>query len=160
MATKTKTRSSNQAKSRSNRTTSRPAAKKTSGSSRTASSKARGTSRSATSRAGGSTAGKSTARSSAGKRSKTTTDHEEIQRWAEARNAHPSRVKGTGRKKGDVGMVRLDFPGFSGEGSLQEISWDEFFKAFDENNLAFLYQEKTAGGKRSNFNKFVSRGRT
>jgi hypothetical protein len=54
-------------------------------------------------------------------------------------------------------MIRLDFPGFSGEGSLEEISWDEFFDAFDKNELALLYQEKTATGKRSNFNKLVSR---
>jgi len=54
-------------------------------------------------------------------------------------------------------MVRLDFPGFSGKNSLQEISWDEFFNAFDENGLALVYQEKTAGGKRSNFNKLIKR---
>jgi hypothetical protein len=50
--------------------------------------------------------------------SKTTTDHEEIQRWAEERNAQPACVKGTGRR-GDVGMLRLDFPGYSGENSLE-----------------------------------------
>ena len=54
-------------------------------------------------------------------------------------------------------MIRLDFPGFSGEESLQEISWDEFFDKFDEQNLALLYQEQTAGGDQSNFNKLVSR---
>jgi hypothetical protein len=32
-----------------------------------------------------------------------------------------------------------------------EISWDEFFKAFDENNLALLYDEN------SQFNKIVGR---
>jgi hypothetical protein len=100
---------------------------------------------------------KKAASQSTGKLSKRTADHDEIRRWAEARNAHPSKVKGTGKSKDDPGMIRLDFPGYSGEGSLQEISWDEFFKAFDDNELAFIYQEKTAGGKRSNFNKFVSR---
>ena len=54
-------------------------------------------------------------------------------------------------------MIRLDFPGFSGENSLQEISWDEFFEAFDNNGLALVYQEKTAGGQKSNFSKLVSR---
>src|SRR5947209_4029419 len=53
------------------------------------------------------------------------TDHEEIRQWAEERGARPACVKGTGRK-GDIGMIRLDFPGFSGEDSLQEISWDEW----------------------------------
>ena len=54
-------------------------------------------------------------------------------------------------------MIRIDFPGFSGEDSLQEITWDEWFQQFDENNLALVYQEQTSGGEQSNFNKLVSR---
>jgi len=54
-------------------------------------------------------------------------------------------------------MIRLDFPGYSGEGSLEPIEWDEWFEKFDENNLALLYQEETAEGEKSNFNKLVSR---
>ncbi len=88
--------------------------------------------------------------------SHTTTDHEEIQRWAEARGAEPACVKGTG-KSGDVGILRLDFPGYSGEDSLQHISWDEWFAKFDEEGLALLYQEETAEGEGSNFNTIVSR---
>ncbi len=88
--------------------------------------------------------------------SKVTTDHDEIRQWVEQRGGHPSCVKGTGGK-GDAGLLRIDFPGFSGEGKLGEISWDEFFKKFDENNLAFLHQDKTAGGQESRFNKLVSR---
>lgn len=87
---------------------------------------------------------------------KTTTDHEEIRQWAESRGAHPACVKGTG-KKGDTGMIRIDFPGFSGGDSLQEISWDEFFQKFDGNDLALIYQERTAEGEQSNFNKLVRR---
>jgi hypothetical protein len=89
-------------------------------------------------------------------KSRITTDHEEIQRWAEERNAHPAIVKAT-RGKGGSGVLRLDFPGYSGQDSLQEIGWDEFFKLFDANGLALLYQEKTATGRKSNFNKLVSR---
>jgi hypothetical protein len=37
------------------------------------------------------------------------------------------------------------------------IEWDEFFATFDEHKLAFLHQDKTADGKPSRFNKFVSR---
>ena len=84
------------------------------------------------------------------------TDHEQIQRWAEERGAHPACVKGTGGK-GDTGMIRLDFPGYSGEESLQPVSWDEWFEKFDERNLALIVQDETAGGQRSNFNKLVSR---
>jgi len=86
----------------------------------------------------------------------TTTNHEEIQRWAEERGGQPACVKGTGGE-GDVGMLRLDFPGYSGEESLQHISWDDWFEKFDERGLALLYQEQTAGGAQSNFNKLVSR---
>ena len=85
-----------------------------------------------------------------------TTDHDEIRRWAEARGGQPACVKGTGGG-GDVGMLRLDFPGYSGEESLQHIDWDEWFDKFDERSLALLYQETTAGGAQSNFNKLVSR---
>jgi len=88
--------------------------------------------------------------------SRTSTDHDEIRKWAEARRAKPSRVKGTGSGD-DPGMIRLDFPGFSGAGSLEEISWDEWFQAFDDNGLALVYQERTADGEQSNFNKIIAR---
>ncbi len=84
------------------------------------------------------------------------TDHEEIRRWAEERNAQPARVKGTGGD-GDVGMIRLDFPGYTGEESLEPINWDEWFRKFDESNLALLVQDETARGERSNFNKLIGR---
>lgn len=89
--------------------------------------------------------------------SKQTTDHDEIRRWAEERGAKPAAVKGTEGDEGDVGIIRLDFPGYSGEGKLQEISWDEFFQKFDESGLALVYQEQTADGDVSNFNKLVRR---
>jgi hypothetical protein len=89
--------------------------------------------------------------------SKTTTDHDEIRRWAEARGAKPAAVKGTRRGEEDVGIIRLDFPGYSGEGSLEEISWESFFQKFDESGLALVYQEETESGEPSNFNKLVRR---
>jgi hypothetical protein len=84
------------------------------------------------------------------------TDHNEIRRWAEERGAHPACVRGTGASD-DVGMIRLDFPGYSGEGKLEEIPWDEWFDKFDESGLALLVQDETARGQKSNFNKLVSR---
>jgi len=97
-------------------------------------------------------------RSGGGSRSSsaTTTDHDEIRRWAEERGAKPACVTGTGGR-GDIGMIRLDFPGYSGGDSLQSISWDKWFEKFDGSNLALLYQKKTSGGQKSNFNKLVSR---
>lgn len=87
--------------------------------------------------------------------SKTTRDHEEIRRWAEERGGKPAHVKNTGSAE-DIGILRIDFPGYSGEGSLEPISWDDFFRKFDERGLALVYQEETAGGQKSNFNKLVS----
>src|SRR5690349_15522393 len=84
------------------------------------------------------------------------TDHEEIRRWAEERNAAPSCVRGTGGKN-DIGMLRLDFPGYSGQQSLEHIDWNDWFEKFDERGLALLVQDNTARGQRSNFNKLVSR---
>jgi hypothetical protein len=90
-------------------------------------------------------------------RSKVTFDHDEIRRWAEGRGGKPSAVKGTARGKKDVGMIRIDFPGYSGERSLQPITWDEWFEKFDDSNLALILQDKTARGQKSHFNKLVAR---
>jgi hypothetical protein len=85
-----------------------------------------------------------------------TTDHDEIRRWVEERGGRPATVKAT-EVKGKPGILRIDFPGYSGEETLEPISWEEFFRAFEENNLAFLYQETTKDGEISRFSKFVDR---
>ena len=88
--------------------------------------------------------------------SKTTTNHEEIRRWVEERGGHPARVKDT-ESKNSPGVLRIDYPGFSGEHRLEAISWDEFFEVFDDNNLAFIYQDETKDGKQSRFSKLIDR---
>jgi hypothetical protein len=82
--------------------------------------------------------------------SKTTHDHNEIRKWAEARGGKPTHAKGTGGAH-DLGILRIDFPGYSGEGKLEPISWEEFFEKFDEQELALVYQEKTADGQKKQF---------
>ena len=86
---------------------------------------------------------------------KTTTDHETIKRWAEQRGGHPATVVGT--TDDTTGVLRIDFPGHGSDQNLKEVPWDAFFKKFDREHLAFLYQEKTAGGGTSRFGKFVER---
>jgi hypothetical protein len=88
--------------------------------------------------------------------SRVLTDHDEIRQWAEERGARPSAVQRT-HTDDNVGIIRLDFPGYSGEDSLEEVEWDEWFDKFDDNNLALIIQDETAGGEKSNFNKIVSR---
>jgi hypothetical protein len=88
--------------------------------------------------------------------SRTTRDHDEIRRWAEARGAVPAEVKGTERG-GEAGIIRFEFPKAPNrnDSKLEEISWEEFFEKFDKNDLELVYQEKTADGQKSNFNKLV-----
>jgi hypothetical protein len=88
--------------------------------------------------------------------SKTTTNHDEIRKWAESRGGKPATVART-EHDGEAGVLRIDFPGYSGADSLKEITWDEFFAKFDEKKLAFLYQDKTSSGEESRFFKLVSR---
>ena len=78
----------------------------------------------------------------------TTTDHDQIRRWAEDRGGRPSVVR-TGRRQG--GILRFDFG--EPEESLEEIPWDEWLEAFEENRLAFLYDPE----QNSRFNKLISR---
>lgn len=61
-------------------------------------------------------------------------------------------MKRSGRKN-DPGILRIDYPGFSGTKSLERIGWDEWFNWFDRDKLAFLYQSL----KNSRFSKLVRR---
>jgi hypothetical protein len=85
-----------------------------------------------------------------------TIDHDEIRAWVEERGGKPATVKRTSDKKGP-GILRIDFPGYSGEGTLEEISWEDFFAKFEEAQLAFVYQVATADGEMSRFSKLVKR---
>jgi hypothetical protein len=88
--------------------------------------------------------------------SERTTDHDTIRKWIEQRDGHPAVVANTMEDEGG-GILRVDFPGYSGETSLQRIGWEEFFEIFEDRELAFLYQDKTEDGKESRFSKFVRR---
>lgn len=85
-----------------------------------------------------------------------TVDHDIIQTWAEARGGRPSIVGATKTGEGETesGLLRFDFGEKNEE--LEKISWDEFFRIFEDNNLTFLYEEE-ADGEESRFCKFVER---
>ena len=87
---------------------------------------------------------------------KTTQDHDEIREWAEARGGKPAVVSAT-EGKDETGIIRLMFPKapHHNDDALEEISWDEWFEKFDESGLELTYQEKTADGKTSDFNKLT-----
>ncbi|MGE5222638.1 MAG: hypothetical protein ACM3PY_09380 [Omnitrophica WOR_2 bacterium] len=78
-----------------------------------------------------------------------TRNHDVIKQWAEERGAKPATVPGT--EHGDhLGVLRFDFPGYGGQ-ELQEVSWEDWFKTFDDRDLAFIYQEHMKDGSQSNF---------
>jgi len=85
----------------------------------------------------------------------TTTDHDAIRKWIEQRDGRPAVVKSTEGNGRGGGLLRVDFQ--DEDEALDVIDWDEFFRIFDENKLAFLHQDKTSDGGTSRFNKFVER---
>jgi glutathione synthase/RimK-type ligase-like ATP-grasp enzyme len=84
--------------------------------------------------------------------SETTTDHGKIRKWAEKHGGKPAVVQSTHGERG-VGIIRIEFPDApnSKNDSLEEISWEEFFKQFEDRKLALVFEEK------SNFNKLINR---
>lgn len=86
--------------------------------------------------------------------SKTTQDHNTIKKWTEERDGKPAVVESTSNSSQGGGLLRINFPGYA-EDNLKNISWEEFFRIFDENDLQFLYQEKTKDGSESRFFKFI-----
>jgi hypothetical protein len=86
-----------------------------------------------------------------------TRSHEVIRRWAEERQATPATIPST-RHDGRPGVLRFDFPGYGGR-RLEPISWDEWFRSFDERQLVFLFQEHKRDGRQSNFFRLDNPGR-
>ena len=84
-----------------------------------------------------------------------TTNHDEIRKWAEKRGGHPASVRGTEEGNEEAGVLRI---AFTKDEDLEQISWDEFFDKFEEEHLAFLYQDRTAEGGESRFFKLIERG--
>ena len=68
------------------------------------------------------------------------TDHHEIRKWAEQHGGKPAAVDRT-HQGDDVGIIRIMFPKapHSEHSHLVEITWDEFFKEFEERKLALVY---------------------
>jgi hypothetical protein len=82
----------------------------------------------------------------------TTTDHDTIRKWAENHGGKPAAVEST-HSGDDVGIIRVMFPDApqSEHDNLVEIDWEEFFREFDERELALLYDPN------GRFSKIVGR---
>lgn len=88
---------------------------------------------------------------------KTTTDHEQIQSWAEDRGGRPVRVHGVFGRQPDSTDLRIDFLFEKYNDDVEQISWEEFFTQFDREKLVLVYQSETEGGSMSRFARIVGR---
>jgi hypothetical protein len=82
-----------------------------------------------------------------------TIDHDEVKDWIVSRGGSPAAIEGTFDGYGN-GVLRVDF-GATDE-ALDELSWEDFFRVFDDNDLAFVY-ESESGGIESYVCSFVAR---
>ncbi|MCZ2828032.1 Rho termination factor N-terminal domain-containing protein [Modestobacter sp. VKM Ac-2986] len=81
-------------------------------------------------------------------RSLVTTHHEVIREWAEARGGSPATVPNS-EYDGRPGRLRIRFQDSTGQ--LVDISWEDWFRTFDERRLNFIYQEDHTDGRPSTF---------
>lgn len=81
---------------------------------------------------------------------KTTTNHETIRKWVDKHKGRPAIVRSG--KSGGVLRIDFDEPGGNDDTRLERIDWDEFFRVFDDSDIAFLH-----GEGESRFNKFVAK---
>lgn len=89
-----------------------------------------------------------------------TTDHEKIKAWAEKRGGIPKIIDHPGALADEIGL-RIDFPGsrdnaFIDENIEREVSWEAFFGRFEEEGLAFIYEDRESDDPNSLY-KFVKR---
>ena len=87
---------------------------------------------------------------------KVTTDHNQIREWVEGRGGAPARVTNPDTSE-NMQLLRIIFPGISGDVALLPVDWKEWFDIFEHRELAFLYQDKTPDGHDSHYNKLVWR---
>ena len=96
------------------------------------------------------------ARTSTDYQTKATIDHNKIRAWAGNRGGRPATVRATGGEE-EPGLLRIEFDEPREGGSLEEVSWEAFFEQFEEDHLAFVYQDELKEGGFSRFCKFVDR---
>lgn len=61
-------------------------------------------------------------------------------------------------ESGHAGVIRIDYPGYISEETLEGISWEQFFEAFENDKLASLFQDTLEGGETRRFSK-INRSR-
>ncbi len=74
---------------------------------------------------------------------RTTSNHGEIQRWAQERGGQPAVIDHPNARADKPG-IRIDFPG-KRDDAIKDIThpvtWDEFFAVFEEQQLLLTYED-------------------
>ena len=80
--------------------------------------------------------------------------HDTIRGWVEKRGGYPAVVKATENEPPGGGLLRIDYdePDGNDDIRLERIGWNEFFRIFDANELAFVYDPDA----NSRFSKLVA----
>jgi hypothetical protein len=92
----------------------------------------------------------------------TTTNHEEIKNWIISHKGHPQVIDhedATGDKLG----LRINFPGHHDESygvghDSHAVDWDRFFQVFEDQKLAFEYDENEKFESVIQNFRFIKRG--
>ena len=79
-----------------------------------------------------------------------TSNHNEIRRWAESHNARPAEFASTSHD-GEPRILAFILPA-QPPGDLEELSWEQFFAVFDISSLALVYRQ----GDSSSFYEIVN----
>jgi hypothetical protein len=85
-----------------------------------------------------------------------TIDHNEIKSWTEERKGAPASLKEPSEEASNL-ILRILFNGDKNVNQAKEISWEQFFKLFEQHQLALVYKHENFGGKLSNSHRFVFR---
>ncbi|RPI82030.1 MAG: hypothetical protein EHM41_19370 [Chloroflexi bacterium] len=84
-----------------------------------------------------------------------TIDHHQIKKWVHERSGWPAMKASRFTVRESDKVLSIGFTGCENDELLIPISWEEFFKKFDEQNLAFMYEDQDASGYLSLQYKFM-----
>ena len=78
---------------------------------------------------------------------RTTTDHEEIRRWAESGGGRPAAVRRTHGTKGFGLRILFSTVPHGEHDTYTDIPWEEFFREFELARLALTYEPDSDEGR-------------
>ncbi len=70
------------------------------------------------------------------------TDHDQIREWIEKRGGSPATAGAPG--SGESSLLVVHYPDTS-ETDVQQVSWDDFFRHFESQNLVLVCARDTEG---------------